>query len=84
MKMDREHRPDDYVSDGKTYTLEDVKPGRKWTHYRPGEYETVGYGPDSTNGPDEGTVYVVYKNEVGELKVRKASEFLDGRFRPKL
>lgn len=54
-----------------------------WKHIKTNSlYVVVGVAWDSTNG-NEDTKYIVYVSQVtGLLRVREASEFLDGRFEP--
>lgn len=80
-RQDAQARPDLHVKGtAPMYLSTDVVAGQRWQHYRGGVYTTIGLARLSTNGPDEGSFVVVYKNDHSELCVRDAAEFLDGRF----
>lgn len=59
-----------------------LKPGL-WAHRKGGLYLVLGVSEDSTNGENEGAVYVVYYSlKYQRLRHRRLEEFLDGRFTP--
>lgn len=81
--VDQEKRPDLHTPNTIRYSKLSVMNRRQWDHYRGGVYSTLGIARESTNGEREGSDVVVYRNEKGELRVRDAREFLDGRFVPR-
>lgn len=65
-----------------SYALEQALEYTLWRHKKGGLYICLGVFEDSTNG-NEDVPYVTYWSQSHKhLRIRKASEFLDGRFTP--